>query len=240
MKVYPAIDIVNQKAVRLFQGDYDEMTVYDNSPIDVAKRFQAQGARFLHVVDLDGAKEGNLANFDLVGNIAKSTNMLVEIGGGIRDEDRIKRYLEAGINRVILGTVAAENPDFAIEMAKKYGDKIAVGVDAKDGKVAVKGWKEVTSIDSFEFCRVLANGGVKTIIYTDISRDGAMKGTNIKAYRRLSEIDNVNITASGGVSSKEEINILKDIVDGVILGKALYDGVLDLNECIEIAGEQGC
>ena len=189
-------------------------------------------------MDLDGAKDGNLANFDLVRTIAKETDMFVEVGGGIRDEERIVKYLDAGVSRVILGTVAAENPVFVKEMTQKYRQQIAVGVDARDGKVAVKGWKEVTALDSFEFCKELVTLGAGTIIYTDISKDGAMQGSNVKEYKRLSEIQGVNIIASGGISSERELEVLKDIVDGAILGKALYDGVLDLKKCIEIAGEQ--
>lgn len=238
MKIFPAIDIIKGKAVRLFQGDYEEMTVYDDNPVFVARRFYEAGARYLHVVDLDGAKDGNLANFDLVRTIVKETDMFVEVGGGIRDEERIVKYLDAGVSRVILGTVAAENPVFVKEMTQKYRQQIAVGVDARDGKVAVKGWKEVTALDSFEFCKELVTLGAGTIIYTDISKDGAMQGSNVKEYKRLSEIQGVNIIASGGISSERELEVLKDIVDGAILGKALYDGVLDLKKCIEIAGEQ--
>lgn len=238
MKIFPAIDLINGKAVRLFQGDYRDMTVYSENPVDVAAGFYETGAKFLHIVDLDGAKDGNLVNFDIVKKIVKQCNMFVEIGGGIRDEERIKRYLDAGVGRVILGTVAAQNPDFAKEMSAKYGENIAVGVDVKDGKVAVKGWCEVTDLSGIEFCESLVKGGVKTIIYTDISKDGAMTGTNVDAYKEISSIEGINLIASGGISSEEEIGILKDIVDGAILGKALYDGVLNLKTCIDIAGEQ--
>ena len=238
MKIFPAIDLRDGQAVRLFQGDYDQMTVYSHDPADVALGFFEAGARNLHMVDLDGAKDGTLANFDVVANVVSRTDMFVEIGGGIRDEERIKKYIDAGVGRVILGTVAAEKPEFAAEMAAKYGEKIAVGVDARDGRVAVKGWLEVTDIDSVEFCRKMRDTGVKTIIYTDISKDGAMQGTNMDIYRRLNEIEGLDIMASGGISSIEEVKELAGFTYGAILGKALYDGVIDLKECIALAGEQ--
>jgi phosphoribosylformimino-5-aminoimidazole carboxamide ribotide isomerase len=235
MKIFPAIDLRDGKAVRLFQGDYDQMTVYSHDPADVALGFYKAGARNLHMVDLDGAKDGTLANFDVVANVARKTEMFVEIGGGIRDEERIKRYIDAGVGRVILGTVAAEKPEFAEAMAAKYGEKIAVGVDARDGRVAVKGWLEVTDIDSVEFCRKMRNAGVKTIIYTDISKDGAMSGTNIEIYRRLNEIEGLDIMASGGVSTLDDVRALADMkLYGAILGKALYTGAIDLAEAVKI------
>ena len=167
MKIFPAIDLRNAQAVRLLQGDYDRMTVYSHDPAQVAKGFCESGAKNLHMVDLDGAKDGKLANFDVVAKVVQETELFVEIGGGIRDEERIKRYLDAGVGRVILGTVAAEDPDFVSDMVSKYKDQIAVGVDARDGRVAVKGWLEVTDIDSVQFCRRMREAGVKTIIYTD-------------------------------------------------------------------------
>lgn len=238
MKIFPAIDLRNAQAVRLLQGDYDRMTVYSHDPAQVAKGFCESGAKNLHMVDLDGAKDGTLANFDVVAKVVQETELFVEIGGGIRDEERIKRYLDAGVGRVILGTVAAEDPDFVSDMVSKYKDQIAVGVDARDGRVAVKGWLEVTDIDSVQFCREMREAGVKTIIYTDISKDGAMQGTNMEIYRRLNEIDGLDVMASGGISSIEEVNELSEFTYGAILGKALYDGVLDLAECIRQAGVQ--
>lgn len=238
MKIFPAIDLRDARAVRLLQGDYDKMTVYSHDPAEVAKGFCEAGAKNLHMVDLDGAKDGTLANFDVVADVVKKTDLFVEIGGGIRDEERIKRYLDAGVGRVILGTVAAEKPDFVAEMVSKYGEQIAVGVDARDGRVAVKGWLEVTDIDSVRFCRSMREAGVKTIIYTDISKDGAMQGTNMEIYRRLNEIDGLDVMASGGISSVSEVKELAQFTYGAILGKALYDGVVDLAECIAIAGEQ--
>lgn len=238
MKIFPAIDMRDGKAVRLFQGDYDQMTVYADDPVEVAKGFYDAGARNLHMVDLDGAKEGLPVNFEVVRAVCETTDLFVEIGGGIRNEERIRNYLDAGVGRVILGTVAAEDPEFVKEMTGKYGEKIAVGVDARDGRVAVKGWLEVTDLDSVEFCREMKNAGVRTIIYTDISKDGAMQGTNMEIYRRLNEIDGLDIMASGGISSIGEVRELAGFTYGAILGKALYDGALDLAECVAIAGEQ--
>ncbi len=237
MKIFPAIDIIDGKAVRLLQGDYGKKTVYSDSSVSVASDFQAAGAAYLHVVDLDGAKDGTLSNFKTVEEICSRGNMFVEIGGGIRDEERIKQYLNAGVGRVILGTIAVKDRNFLERVVGKYGERIAVGVDAKDGKVAVSGWQEVTDMDSFAFCRYLASIGVTAVIYTDISRDGAMMGTNLAAYRDLASIKGLQITASGGISFEEEITALKDIVDGAILGKALYTGALDLGRCIELGQE---
>ena len=238
MKIFPAIDLRDKKAVRLFQGDYDQMTVYNDDPAEVAKGFAKAGARNLHMVDLDGAKDGTLANFHVVRDVIEKTDMFVEIGGGIRDEERIRKYIDAGAGRVILGTIAAKDPGFVADMTAKYGEKIAVGVDAKDGRVAVAGWLEVTDLDSVEFCKEMKKAGVKTIIYTDISKDGAMSGTNMEIYRRLNEIEGLDIMASGGISSLDEVKELAGFTYGAILGKALYDGVLDLSECINVSGEQ--
>ena len=238
MKIFPAIDLRDGRAVRLYQGDYDKMTVYSHAPEEVAKSFYEAGARNLHMVDLDGAKDGTLANFDVVSRVAKSVEMFIEIGGGVRDEERIARYLEAGVSRVILGTVAAENPEFVRDMVEKYGEAITVGVDAKDGLVAVKGWLEVTTLDSVSFCRQMRDFGVKTIIYTDISKDGAMEGTNMEIYRELNEIDGLDVMASGGISSLKEVEELATFTYGAILGKAIYDNVIDLGEAVRIAGPQ--
>lgn len=238
MKLFPAIDLRNGKAVRLFQGDYDKETVYSESPVEVAKGFKEAGAKYLHLVDLDGARDGQLVNFDTIKTITGKVDMFVEVGGGIRDEERIKQYLEVGVGRVILGTIAVKDRDFLEMAVSKYGEKIAVGVDAKEGKIAVNGWKEITDIDSFEFCRYLAQIGVKSIIYTDISRDGGLAGTNMEAYKELSKIKGPEITASGGISFQSEITQLKDVVDSAILGKAIYSGALDLAECVKLSGEQ--
>ena len=235
MKIFPAIDLRNGKAVRLFQGDYDQMTVYSDDPADVAEGFKVCGAENIHLVDLDGAKDGELVNFETIKKITGRVNMFTEVGGGIRDEARIKQYLDLGVGRVILGTVAVKDPDFLEKMVARYGEKIAVGVDVKDEYVAINGWKEVTDKKGFDFCKWLRDIGVKTVIYTDISRDGSLKGTNIEAYKRLREIEGLDIVASGGISFEEEITALKDLVSGAILGKALYSGALDLSRAIKLA-----
>ena len=235
MEIFPAIDLNGGKVVRLTQGDYDRVEIYSSNPAEIAADFLAQGARNLHVVDLDGARDGELTNLPAIRKIAKTNGLFIEVGGGIRDEERINRYLELGVGRVILGTVAIENPDFTHEMAKKYGSKIAVGVDARDGKVATRGWRETTDVDSMDFCRELEAAGVQTIIYTDISRDGAMQGTNLYAYKQLKSQVSLEIVASGGISSLADIAGLLDIgVEAAILGKALYIGALNLKEVLRL------
>ena len=235
MKIFPAIDLRDGKAVRLYQGDYDQMTVYSDSPVEVAKSFKAKGAGCLHLVDLDGAKDGKLVNFDTIKEIVEEVDMYVEVGGGIRDEERIRQYLDLGVGRVILGTIAVKDPEFLEAMVTKYGERIAVGVDARDGYVAVNGWKEITDRESFEFCRYLRDIGVKTVIYTDISRDGGLEGTNMEAYRKLQNIEGLEVTASGGISFEEEITALKDVAAAAILGKAIYSGKLDLERAVKLA-----
>ena len=235
MKIFPAIDLRDGKAVRLFQGDYDQMIVYSENPVDIAGSFKAKGADNLHLVDLDGAKDGKLVNFDTIKAIVEEVDMFVEVGGGIRDEERIKQYLDLGVGRVILGTIAIKEPDFLKEMVGKYGERIAVGVDARDGYVAINGWKEITDTESFEFCEYLRDIGVKTVIYTDISRDGGLQGTNMEAYRKLQQIEGLDVVASGGISFEEEITALKDVAAAAILGKALYSGILDLERALELA-----
>ena len=235
MKIFPAIDLRDGKAVRLYQGDYDQMTVYSDSPVEVAKSFKAKGADCLHLVDLDGAKDGRLVNFDTIKEIVEEVDMYVEVGGGIRDEERIRQYLDLGVGRVILGTIAVKNPEFLEAMVTKYGEKIAVGVDARDGFVAINGWKEITDRESFEFCRYLRDIGVRSIIYTDISRDGGLEGTNMEAYRKLQEIEGLEVTASGGISFEEEITALRDVAAAAILGKAIYSGKLDLERAVKLA-----
>lgn len=235
MKIFPAIDLRDGKVVRLFQGDYDQMTVYSEDPVEVAVSFKEKGADNLHLVDLDGAKDGRLVNFDTIKAITQQVDMFVEVGGGIRDEERIRQYLEVGVGRVILGTVAVKEPEFLEEMVRKYGEKIAVGVDALDGYVAINGWKEVTDKESFSFCGYLRDIGVKTVIYTDISRDGSLKGTNMEVYRRLGDIEGLDVVASGGISFEEEITALKDMVSAAILGKAIYSGRMDLKRAVELS-----
>ena len=237
MQIFPAIDLSGGQVVRLYQGDYDQMTVYGADPCAVARDFIAAGARYLHVVDLDGAQDGTLANFESIAAIARQGGLYIEVGGGIRTEERIQQYLDLGVSRCILGTIAVQDFDFTARMARKYGDKIAVGVDARDGYVAINGWKELSGETGIEFCRRLRDAGVQTVIYTDISRDGAEKGTNLELYRELANIDGLNITASGGVSSLEELKELQAIgTHAAILGKALYTGRLDLRTVIEEVG----
>lgn len=239
MKIFPAIDLMGGQAVRLMQGDYAKKTVYSDSPVSVAASFAECGASCLHLVDLDGAKDGTLANFDTVRQILSATGMFAEIGGGVRTEERILRYLDAGAGRVILGTAAIRDPDFTARMVSKYGERIAVGVDARDGFVATDGWLNTSSTDSFAFCRTLREMGVSTVIYTDIACDGAMRGTNLPAYERLSGIEGLNVVASGGVSSLSEIRKLSAMnLAGAILGKALYTGALDLREALAAARQE--
>ena len=235
MELFPAIDLRGGQVVRLTHGDFARMDVYSDNPLAIAKQFHAAGAKNLHVVDLDGAKDGAPVNFEAVQLIAEQSGLFVEIGGGIRDEKRIQAYLDLGVGRVILGTVALEDFDFTQKMIATYGPKIAVGVDAKDGQVAVRGWLESSGTDSIAFCEQLCAAGVDTIIYTDIAKDGAMQGTNIDVYRLLSQKVTCNIMASGGISDLHEIEILRDMgLYGAILGKALYIGKLDLKEALAL------
>lgn len=236
MLIFPAIDLYEKKAVRLFKGDYKNMTVYSENPLDVAKNFEAAGAKCLHLVDLDGAKSGETPNIETVKNIVEHTNLFTEIGGGIRSMEVIERYLEIGVERVILGTAAVSDELLLKEASKKYGDKLAVGVDIKDNYVAIKGWTEKSEYDCFEFCKKMQDTGIKTLICTDISKDGVMQGTNCGLYRELSERFSMNITASGGVSSLEDVEKLAKLnLYGAIIGKAYYTGAISLREAIEVA-----
>ena len=239
MQIFPAIDLRGGQVVRLYQGDYDQETVYAADPCAVARDFLAAGARYLHVVDLDGARDGTLANFETIAALVRQGGLYIEVGGGIRTEERIRRYLDLGVDRCILGTIAVKDFAFTERMAKTYGEHIAVGVDARDGFVAVSGWKELSQERGVDFCRRLRDAGVKTVIYTDISRDGAEQGTNLDLYRELAGIEGLDITASGGVSSIEELRELQAIgTKAAILGKALYTGRLDLKTVIEEV--EGC
>ncbi len=236
MIVFPAIDIIGGKAVRLFKGDYSQMTVYDDDPSAVAERFAEAGASHIHLVDLEGAKNGDTPNLLTVEKIRKSTDMFVEIGGGIRNLETVEKYLSIGVDRVILGTAAVTNRQFLVDAIERYGEKIAVGVDIKDGMVAIKGWVEKSELEGVAFCRELERLGVSCIICTDISKDGAMQGTNLGLYEKLQTELSLNITASGGVSSLEDIKRLKNIgVYGAIIGKAYYTGAIDLSEALEAA-----
>jgi len=237
MQIFPAIDLRGGQVVRLYQGDYDQMTIYGQDPCAAARDFLDAGAEYLHVVDLDGAKDGSLANFDSIAAIAGQGGLYMEVGGGIRTEDRIRRYLDLGVGRCILGTIAVQDFAFTARMAQKYGDRIAVGVDARDGCVAINGWKELSVERGVDFCRRLYEAGVGTVIYTDISRDGAERGTNLDLYRELAEIRGLHVTASGGISSIGELKELRAIgTQAAILGKALYTGRLNLKAVLEEVG----
>lgn len=239
MKLFPAIDIIEGCAVRLVKGDYAQKTVYSKQPVAVAKGFAEAGATYLHLVDLEGAKDGGTPNLEVIRKIVKESGLLVEVGGGIRSEETIQTYLEAGVFRVILGTAAVGNPDFLKEMVVKYGERIAVGVDIKDGMVAVKGWTELSQESCFDFCEKLEKIGVKTIICTDISKDGLLDGTNLALYRDLSEKFRVDIVASGGVTTLADVEQLQKMgLYGAILGKALYTGNIDLKKAIDMTKEE--
>lgn len=236
MIILPAIDLLGRKAVRLLKGDYNQVTVYSDSPLEVAEKFKSLGATHIHMVDLDGAKYGTAPNMDIVAEVAEKTGLFIEIGGGIRSMETVKKYIDAGISRVILGTAAICDEDFLKEAVKAYGEKIAVGADVKDGKIAVKGWLEQSDVTLDEFFLKMQDLGVKNIICTDISRDGAMRGTNLELYRELSAKYSLDITASGGVSSIEDVKRLREMnLYGAIIGKAYYTGAVDLKEAIEVS-----
>lgn len=236
MKIFPAIDLYDGKAVRLYKGNYDEMTVYSNNPIEIARDFVSAGAEYIHMVDLEGAKDGTTPNIDIVRQIATETSLKVEIGGGIRSMQTLDSYFKAGVFRAILGTAAVTDEAFLRSAIEKYGDKVAVGADVKDGMVAIKGWVEKSEYSTDAFFEKMCSLGVKTVICTDISKDGAMRGTNRELYRALSEKYNVDIVASGGVSSIEDVKALADMnLYGAIIGKAYYIGAIDLKEAIKIS-----
>lgn len=236
MLIFPAIDLYEGKAVRLYKGDYAQMTVYNDNPLEVAHDFVAQGATHLHVVDLEGARSGETPNFETVRRLKAETGLFCEVGGGVRSHAVIDRYREAGVDRIILGTAAVTEPGFVEEAVRRHGEHIAVGVDIKDGMVAVKGWTERSSLEAFDFCETMQKIGVKTLICTDISRDGAMQGTNLALYRALSRRCSLQIVASGGVSSIEDVKQLAAMeLYGAIVGKAYYTGTLSLREAIEVA-----
>lgn len=239
MKLYPAIDLRGGRVVRLTQGDYSRMTVYGDDPCAQARQFAADGARFLHVVDLDGARDGTAANFAPITALAAQGGLFIEVGGGIRDEARIEAYLSRGVGRCILGTAAVRDFAFTRRMIARYGAAIAVGVDARDGKVAVSGWSQTSALDGIDFCRRLADAGCAAVIYTDISRDGAMQGTNLPLYAQLAaEVPMLAVTASGGISSLEELCALQRLgTAAAILGKSLYTGAIDLKAAIQAVQE---
>ena len=236
MYILPAIDLYDGKAVRLFKGDYDKMTVYSENPVSVAKQFEEDGAEYIHMVDLAGAKDGTTPNFPTVASVAAQTSLKVEIGGGIRTEETIQKYLDAGVHRVILGTAAITDWDFFCRMAEKYPGRIAAGADVRDGFIAIKGWIETSSVTCDDFCEKLQNIGIRTLICTDISKDGAMAGTNRELYKELNRRFSLDIIASGGVSSIEDIRALREMgMHGAIIGKAYYIGAINLREAIEVA-----
>ncbi len=236
MHIFPAIDLYDGKAVRLFKGDYNQMTVYSDNPAEIALDFKAQGATHIHIVDLEGAKNGDTPNLDTVKKIIEATDLFSEIGGGIRSMETIEKYIAAGIDRVILGTAAVQDEAFLRLAVEKYGDKIAVGADIKDGYVAIKGWIEKSEYECFAFCKKMQEIGVKTLICTDISKDGAMMGTNHALYKQLSEQFDMQIVASGGVSSIEDVERLAALgIYGAIIGKAYYTKAIDLKVAIEVA-----
>lgn len=237
MLIFPAIDLFDGKAVRLLKGDYAQMTVYNDDPVSVGRDFAAAGAEWVHLVDLEGAKSGETPNLPTVCRIKAETGLKCEIGGGIRSMETVEKYLSAGLDRVILGTAAVTDKAFLRAAVEQYGEKIAVGADFKDGFVAIKGWTEVSKVTALDFCREMQELGVKTLICTDISRDGAMQGTNRALYRELAAALSVNITASGGVSTMEDVLALKETgIYGAIIGKAYYTGAISLPEAIGAAG----
>jgi len=238
MKIFPAIDLFDKKAVRLYKGDYNQMTVYSDNPLSVAKDFEKKGAKNVHLVDLQGAKSGVPENLEIVKEIAQNTSLFIEIGGGIRTMETIEKYLSCGANRVILGTSAVTDEKFLDLALEKFGDKIAVGADVKDGFIAIKGWLENSAYTIEEFFAKMEQKGVKTIICTDISKDGAMKGTNLQLYKELKKAYNINVIASGGVSDISDVKNLKENdIYGAIIGKAYYVGAIDLVEAIEVAND---
>lgn len=236
MLIFPAIDLRDGQVVRLVEGDYNRMTVYGSDPLSVANAYRAAGAEYLHVVDLDAAKDGEQKNLAVIQKLAAESGLRLEVGGGVRDEESAKRYLDAGVSRVILGSAAIENPQFMENLAKQYPGKVAAGVDARNGFVAIHGWKTVTDIVAYDFVESLPGRGIGTVIYTDISRDGKLQGPNIEAYQRLSQIKGLDIVASGGVSSAADISALAKLnLYAAIIGKALYDGRITLTQVLDAA-----
>ncbi|MBE6538581.1 MAG: 1-(5-phosphoribosyl)-5-[(5-phosphoribosylamino)methylideneamino]imidazole-4-carboxamide isomerase [Ruminococcaceae bacterium] len=236
MLIFPAIDLYEGKAVRLLRGEYDKMTVYSDDPPSLARDFAASGATCIHLVDLEGARDGNTPNIETIKKIISASGLFAEVGGGIRNMETVDKYLSAGASRVILGTAAVKDRDFLVSAVKKYGERIAVGIDVKDGKVAIKGWTETADLTLEDFCCDVESIGVKTVICTDISKDGAMQGANHELYRKLSETFRLDIIASGGVSSIDDVKRLTKLgIYGAIIGKAYYTGAIDLCEAIEVA-----
>lgn len=236
MKIFPAIDLKNGEVVRLVEGDYNNKKTYFTNPMEVLDFFIESGGENLHIVDLDGARGGNTFNFKTIEKIMKKCNLFTQVGGGIRREETIKKYLDVGVGRAILGTIAVENLDFLEKMINKYKKNIAVSVDARDRMIAIKGWKEIKKEDSIDFCKKLDDMGIETIIYTDISKDGKLSGTNLNIYKELKNKVSCNIISSGGITYEEEIIKLKEMnIDGAIIGKAIYEKKIDLKKIINIS-----
>ncbi len=236
MLIFPAIDLFEKKAVRLYKGDYGRMTVYSHDPLAVARDFEACGATCLHLVDLEGARSGGTPNLDVISSITKNTSLFTEVGGGIRSMETVKTYLDAGVDRVILGTAAVQNRDFLRQVLKEFGDRIAVGVDLKDEKIAIKGWTETSALDTYAFLEDLQAMGLSTVICTDIAKDGAMQGASHALYDSLAARFSFRLVASGGVSSIEDVKRLAERgIYGAIIGKAYYTGAIDLRKAIEVA-----
>lgn len=241
MLIFPAIDIIGGKVVRLTEGDYAQMTVYGSSPVDAARAFEAAGAACIHMVDLDGAKAGNTPNRDVVCAVARETSLFCEVGGGVRNMDVVRAYLDGGVDRVIIGTAALRDPAFVAAAVAEYGQRVAVGVDLRDGRVAIHGWTEVSEVTAEDFCADMVALGVRTVIVTDISRDGMLAGCNVALYARLQERfgAELQIVASGGVTSVEEVAALAKLgLYGAIVGKAYYEGKIDLAQAVAVAA--GC
>ncbi len=237
MYILPAIDLYEKKAVRLYKGDYSKMTVYSENPVEVAIKFREAGAEFIHIVDLEGARDGGTPDFETIKEIIARSGLNAEVGGGIRDESAVRKYIEAGAARVILGTAAVTDPEFLADMTSEYGEKIAAGIDIRDGYAAIKGWRETSGITAEEMFDRLQQAGVKTVICTDISKDGAMAGTNVSLYKKLSQKYSMDIIASGGISDMDSIRAVKELgMYGAIIGRAYYEGAVDLREAIEVAG----
>jgi phosphoribosylformimino-5-aminoimidazole carboxamide ribotide isomerase len=238
VKIFPAIDLYDGKAVRLYKGDYAQMTVYSENPVEIALDFKKQGAKYMHVVDLEGAKTGDTPSLETIKKLVQSADMFIEVGGGVRSLEVVEKYLSIGVNRVILGTAAVTDTEFLKEAVSRYKEKIAVGVDIKDGFVAIKGWTEKSKLNAFDFLRQLEKIGVKTIICTDISKDGAMQGANYELYKKLREELSMDFIASGGVSDIEGVKILSSYnLYGAIIGKAYYTGAISIKQAIEVAND---
>lgn len=239
MYIFPAIDLFDGKAVRLFKGEYNQMTVYSEHPEEIALDFKANGAQHIHLVDLEGAKDGTTPNLSVIKTIRDTVDLFIEVGGGIRTLETVEKYISIGVDRVILGTAAVTDEDFLRKAVSIYGEKIAVGVDIKDGFVAIKGWTEKTQYSCFDFCKKMQDIGVSTLICTDISKDGAMMGTNHELYKQLSQQFSMNITASGGVSSLDDVKKLNALgIYGAIIGKAYYTGAISIKEAVEVTKQQ--